>query len=124
MLNIKHGYIVGHCAFGIDTDMQNGLNNIYMQKTMVLCAIDPERLFIVKLYNVMPFLTPLLTQFVKIRTFIGNKLYKIVPSLMSNVQSLTAFWLIQQLEEVIKQRLTSGKMQPQRTKSRITMGMI
>jgi hypothetical protein len=55
LLNIKHGYIAGHCAFGIDMDMQNGLNNIYMQKTIALCAIDRERLFIVKLSNVMPF---------------------------------------------------------------------
>jgi hypothetical protein len=100
---------VGHCAFGIDTDMQNDLNNTYMQKSMACFAVDTDKLFMVKLSNVMPFLIPLLTRIVKARTFIINTLQKIVPSLTYKVKSLAIFWIIEQVEKVIKQRLASGK---------------
>jgi hypothetical protein len=76
---------------------------------MVCCAIDTDKLFIVKLSNVMPFFIPLLTRNVKACIFIINTLHKIVPSLTPNVKSMPAFWIIEQVEKVIKQRLESGK---------------
>ena len=63
--------------------MQNDLDNIYMKKSMACFAIDTEKLPIVKLSYVMPFLIPILTQIVKIRIFIIHTLYKTVPSLVS-----------------------------------------
>jgi hypothetical protein len=89
--------------------MQNDLNNTYMQKSMACFAVDTDKLFMVKLSNVMPFLIPLLTRIVKARTFIINTLQKIVPSLTYKVKSLAIFWIIEQVEKVIKQRLASGK---------------
>jgi len=89
--------------------MQNDLDNIYMQKSIACFAIDTDKLLIVKLSNVMPFLIPLLTQIVKARVFMINTLHKIVPSLMSNVDNMAVFWIIEQVKEVIKQRLASGQ---------------
>jgi hypothetical protein len=80
-----------------------------MQKSMACFAIDTEKLPIVKLSNLMPFLIPLLTRIVKAYIFIINTLYKIVPSLMPNIESMTAFWIIDQVEEVVTKRLESGK---------------
>jgi hypothetical protein len=89
--------------------MQNDVDNIYMQKSMACFALDAEKLTIVKLSNVMPFLIPLLTQILKGHVFIINTLHKIMPSLMSNLGTMAHSWIIEQVKEVIKQRLASGK---------------
>jgi hypothetical protein len=80
-----------------------------MKKCIACFSIDPEKLFVVKLSNVMPFLIPLLTQIVKICVLITNRLYKMMPSLVPDVASMAHYWIIEQVKEVIKQRLTSGK---------------
>jgi len=89
--------------------MQNDVDNIYMQKSMACFALDTEKLTIVKLSNVMPFLIPLLTQILKGHVLIINTLHKIMPSLMSNLGTMAHSWIIEQVKEVIKQRLASGK---------------
>lgn len=89
--------------------MQNDIDNEYMRKSMACFAVDTEKLPITKLSNLMPFLNPLLTQIVMARILIINKLHKMMPSFISNTDSIARFWIIEQLKDVIKQRLTSGK---------------
>ncbi|CAF3497399.1 unnamed protein product [Rotaria socialis] len=101
--------VIWHCAFGIDTDMQNDINNIYMQKSMACFATDAEKVFIVKLSNVMPFLIPLLTRVINIRISVVNQLRTLLPKLMHDVDDIPALWIIKQVENVVKERLTSGK---------------
>ncbi len=76
---------------------------------MACFALDTEKLPIVKLSNVMPFLIPLLTRIVKARVLIINTLHKMMPSLIPNSATMARFWIIEQVKEVIKQRLVSGK---------------
>jgi hypothetical protein len=33
----------GRCAFGIDTDMQNDINNPYLQKSAAIFELDIEK---------------------------------------------------------------------------------
>ncbi len=75
--------------------MQNDLDSIYMKKSMACIENDTEKLPIVKLCYVMPFLIPILTQIVKVRIFIIHIPHKIVPSLTSKVESLATFWVIE-----------------------------
>ena len=89
--------------------MQNDVGSIHMRKSIACFSFDPEKLLIVKLSNLMPFLIPLLSQWMKMRVLIYSILYKIMPSLVPDAATMARFWIIEQLKGVIKQRLTSGK---------------
>ncbi|CAF3115951.1 unnamed protein product [Rotaria sp. Silwood2] len=89
--------------------MQNDLDNTYMQKSIACFALDADKLLIVKLSNVMPFLVPLLTRLTSGCINLIDKLRGIMPSLMSNVGEIPALWIIKQVENVVKERLKSGK---------------
>lgn len=80
-----------------------------MQKSIACFSVDPEKLSIVKLSNLMPFLIPLLTKIAKVRVLIINTLHKMMPSRVPDAAIMARFWIIEQVKEVIKQRLTSGK---------------
>jgi hypothetical protein len=96
-----------HCIFGIDTDMQNDLENIYMTKSAA--CVEIEKLSIVKLSTVMPFLIPLLIKIVKARSFFVDTLRALMPSLTRSIEDLPNIWIIKQVENVVKERLISGK---------------
>ncbi|CAF0820592.1 unnamed protein product [Adineta ricciae] len=101
--------VICHCAFGINTDMQNDVSNIYMKQAMACFATDPEMFPIVKLSNVLPFLNPLLTRIMQSGICLINALSKYVPSLISPIETIPIFWFIGQVEVLIKQRLASGE---------------
>jgi hypothetical protein len=85
-LQEKRVLIAGHCAFGIDTDMQNYVDNIYMKKSLACFVRDPEKMFFVRLAKLMPFLTPILIKVAKTSVVIINFLCEWMPSLMRNIE--------------------------------------
>jgi hypothetical protein len=89
--------------------MQNDLENIYMKKSIALFEIDPTKLPIVKLSNVMPFLNPVLIIIGRSLMAMTAALRKLVPSLMRNLQGLPTTWIIEQVGQVVEERLRSGK---------------
>jgi hypothetical protein len=97
----------GHCAFGIDTDLQNDIDNMYMKKSLAVFTGDPEKSFIVRLSNLMPFLSPLLIKFMNISLKLKNIIHRTIPSLMKNVEDPPRLWIFKQIENVVKQRLSS-----------------
>ncbi|CAF1673885.1 unnamed protein product, partial [Adineta ricciae] len=99
--------VICRCAFGIDADMQNDLDNIYMKKSIACFDIDVEKLSIVKLSNVMPFLIPFLTQIFKFGLFVQRTTKKWSSNMLSENDGLPVTWLIERLEELLKQRLSS-----------------
>jgi hypothetical protein len=99
----------GHCIFGIDTDMQNDIENIYMKKSTACVNVVIEKLFIVKLSIIVPFLIPLLTGIIKVYFFVIGTLRALVPSLICKVEDLPNVWVMKQVENVVKERLKSGR---------------
>jgi hypothetical protein len=89
--------------------MQNDLENIYMKKSIALFEIDPTKLPIVELSNVMPFLNPILIIIGRSLMAITVALHKLIPSLMHKVQGLPTTWIIEQVGQVMEERLRSGK---------------
>lgn len=89
--------------------MQNDPDNVYMRKSMSCLLNNSDKLLIVKLSNVMPFLIPVLIRYVQFHAFIINRLHKMVPSLMSNLPSMASLWIIEHVKQIIKERLISGK---------------
>jgi hypothetical protein len=98
---------LGHCAFGIDTDLQNDIDNDYMKKSMAIFARDTEQFSIIRLSNLMPFLDPLLIKGLTSIIKFMNILRTSMPFLMSNVEEPPQLWIFKQIEHVIKQRLAS-----------------
>ena len=84
--------LIGHCAFGIKTDLQNDIDNVYMKRSLTLFSRDPEQMFIIRLSHLMPFLDPLIIQ------------------LFNITQESPHFWIFKQLEDIVKEKLrTSDK---------------
>ncbi|CAF4672883.1 unnamed protein product [Rotaria socialis] len=103
--------VLWNCVFGIDADMQNDIDNIYMKKSALSVSVQLDKFLVVKLSNVMPFLIPLLTLLIKARMFLVDKLRAMIPWLMRNVEDLPSVWIIKRVGNVVRNRLKSGKKQ-------------
>jgi hypothetical protein len=94
----------GRSGFGIESNMQNEIDNIYLKKSAQVLAINYEQLFIVQLSNLMPFLKPcLITCFLYQLKFIrkfGNR----IPLMNYFMEELAPFWIINRAEEVVNHR--------------------
>lgn len=101
-------FVLGHCAFGIDSDLQNDIDNIYFKKSMATFARDPEKMLMVRLSNLMSFLNPLLIKFMHTTIALIGFLRTSMPSLMGDVQDHPQVWFFKQIEQVVKERLSSG----------------
>ncbi|CAF4512437.1 unnamed protein product, partial [Rotaria sp. Silwood2] len=77
--------VICRCAFGIDTDMQNDTNNIYLKKLAEF------------LENFRP------------------TLVKLLPVLNDYVQEVSALWLINRVQEVVDLRIQSSSTSIKRT---------
>ncbi|UJR11334.1 hypothetical protein I4U23_015515 [Adineta vaga] len=99
--------VIWHCAFGIDTDLQNDIDNSYMKKSLALFSRDPEKMFLVRISNLMPFFVPLLIQFMKYSIKLINLFKMLIPSLMTNLEGPPQLWIIKQIDTLVQQRLHS-----------------
>mgnify|MGYP002378798975 CR=1 FL=1 len=102
--------LIGHCAFGIKTDLQNDIDNVYMKRSLTLFSRDPEQMFIIRLSHLMPFLDPLIIQLFNITLKTVNFLSTKLPFLLKTTQESPHFWIFKQLEDIVKEKLrTSDK---------------
>ena len=108
-IRIRYVPMLGHCAFGIDTDMQNDVENPYMKNSIALFQIDITRLPIVKLSNIFPWLNPFLVFMLRNAINLIDTLRRVMPSLMRRVQISPITWIMEQVREVVKKRVASGK---------------
>ncbi|CAF1467819.1 unnamed protein product, partial [Rotaria sordida] len=84
--------VICRCAFGIDTDVQNDINNPYLQKAIAVFQIDFDELLFIRLGNLLPFLArPLYGIFFAIG-FICNKLVKWIPFLSNYIEEYPHVW--------------------------------
>lgn len=98
-------FIKGRCAFGIDTDVQNNLNNPFLIKSSKFFEDNHEKILIVKLSYLMPWLIPFFTQLIRIQMTIFIGLRSIIPQFMNRFEELPGFWIINQVKDVINQRI-------------------
>ncbi len=78
-----------------------------MKNSLAVFARDPEKMLIVRISNLMPFLNPLLIKILDTSITIINFLRTSIPSIMSNIKDPPQLWIFKQIEHVIKQRLAS-----------------
>ena len=80
-----------------------------MKNSIALFDIDARKLPIVKLSETLPILSPILISIVRIQMTIVRTLRQLAPSLMRNVKVSPVNWIIEQIGQVVKERLAAGK---------------
>jgi hypothetical protein len=98
---------LGRCAFGIDTDMQNDINNPYLQKSAEFFKIDADDLLIFRLGNLLSFLARPLNYIVFSLKDVRAFLIKLIPSLGRYLREIPAVWIMNRLQEVLDVRTQS-----------------
>ncbi|CAF1123843.1 unnamed protein product [Adineta ricciae] len=105
--------VICHCAFGMDTDMQNDIDNAFLQKCKLAVHDNPERLPLTKLGNLMPFLIPVLLYIMMGQMLLGKLFRIILPKRFSpEIEGVPALWILNQVETIInarKQASDNGK---------------
>ncbi|CAF4079320.1 unnamed protein product [Rotaria sp. Silwood2] len=96
--------IIWRSGFGIKSDMQNDIDNIYLKKSAKVVDINFDKLFIVQLSNVMPFLKPFLITFFLCQLKIIRTLGKIFPFINYFMEELAPFWIINRAQEIVDYR--------------------
>lgn len=88
----------------MDTDVQTNSKNPFLVKASKFFDDNHEKLFIVKLSYLVPWLIPLLSQIVQIQIAIYMGLRSILPRFMNRFEELPGFWIMNQVQSVIKER--------------------
>jgi len=97
----------GRCAFGIDTDMQNDINNPYLQKSAEVFKIDVDQLPLFRLTNLMPFLSRPIHDIIFGMADVRQLLTKLIPPLSNYMKELPGIWLMNRVQDVIDLRTKS-----------------
>jgi hypothetical protein len=97
----------------MDTDMQNDIDNLFMRKCKLAVDDNPERLFLTKLGNLMPFSIPILLYVMVGQMLLGTLIRAVAPAwFLPQIEGLPALWILNQAETIInarKQANYSGK---------------
>ncbi|CAF1539394.1 unnamed protein product [Rotaria sp. Silwood1] len=100
--------VICRCAFGIDTDMQNDINNPYLQKSAALFKTDTDQLLLFRLANLIPFLARPLHDIVFGLGNVRSILVKLIPALNNYLEEIPALWLMNRVQEVVDLRIQSS----------------
>ena len=103
-------FSLGHCGFGIETDMQNDIDNTFLRKAKLITGSSPDDPLLSKFGNLFPFLIPLLKS-VMIAQAISFYLFrKIVPSwFLPQVEESPRFWINNRAQQIIDQKLSNDQ---------------
>jgi hypothetical protein len=98
-------FVSGRCAFGIDTDMQNDVNNIYLRKSAATFETDVDRLYIVKLASLLPCLECPIRYVYLGFLVIRRSLIRLMPNLSQYIEETPGSWLIDRVKDVVDHRV-------------------
>ncbi|CAF2404456.1 unnamed protein product [Rotaria sp. Silwood2] len=100
--------VICRCAFGIDTDMQNDINNPYLQKSAAILKIDVDELLFIRLSNLMPILARPLHDIFFGMAHIRNKLVELIPFMSNYLKESPDVWLLNRVQDVVDLRMKSS----------------
>ncbi|CAF1280749.1 unnamed protein product [Rotaria magnacalcarata] len=100
--------VICHCAFGIDTDMQNDVDNIYLKKSAETFAVDVDKLFIVKMTDLFPFVVNPFCKFYLGQVAIRRLLIRLFPVLSKYIEETPGSWLTNHVRDVVNLRTSSS----------------
>jgi hypothetical protein len=96
---------LGRCVYGIDTDMQNDIDNVFMRKCKLAVDDNPERLIWTKLGNLMPFLIPVLLKIMFGQMLLVALIRTVAPVwFLPQIEGIPALWILNQVKTIINTR--------------------
>ncbi|CAF0932919.1 unnamed protein product [Didymodactylos carnosus] len=101
--------VICRCGFGVDTDMQNNEDNIYLKKCGQVFASDVRKLPLMKLGTLIPSLGVIFGNLLLLQNIVARNLSKIFPSSILNFQETPGFWLRHRVQDIIQMRSDSAK---------------
>ncbi|CAF1547533.1 unnamed protein product [Didymodactylos carnosus] len=101
--------VICRCAFGVDTDMQNNPDNIYLQKCAQILATNSRQRALVKLDALFPVFGSLFGDILLFQNNVRRKLNHLFPSSTSKFGELPGLWLMNQVHKVIEMRSDEAK---------------
>ncbi|CAF1309588.1 unnamed protein product [Rotaria sordida] len=96
--------VICHSVFGVNTDIQNDIDNEYFKKAEETVAYDFDKNPLVRLSQLMPWLIPLLT-YVMTRQIL---LQRFANKFIRSIEEIPRFWLIERLKYLIDVRTSSS----------------
>ena len=101
---------LGRCGFGIETDMQNDLDNIFLHKAKSVIDINPENLPLIRFGNIFRFLIPFIMFFMIVRALSCYLFRKIAPAwFLPQIEEAAPFWIIHRTQQIIDQKLSNDQ---------------
>ncbi|UJR16591.1 hypothetical protein I4U23_003491 [Adineta vaga] len=100
--------IICRCAFGLDTNLQEDVNNEYIQKGELLFADNTEKHWKVRISKLFPWLTPLLKYIALTEIILQILAHKFVKSVKENPR----FWFLTHVTDIIKTRIDLHETNP------------
>ncbi len=96
---------LGRCVYGMDTDMQNDIDNVFMRKCKLAVDDNPERLFWTKLGNLMPWLIPILLKIMVGQMLLVTLVRTVAPVwFLPQMEGVPALWILNQVRTIIDAR--------------------
>lgn len=96
--------IPGRCAFGIDTDMQNDINNPYLKKAAEVFENSVDEMFLFRVANLLPFMARPMHDVLFNLAGIRTALTKLSTRLSDLVPENPAAWMLRRVQNVIDVR--------------------
>ena len=90
--------------------MQNDVNNAYLRKSAEVLQIDVEKLKIVQLSNLLPYLTPALIYIFHVHLVLIRFLSNLFPFVATCFEELAPFWIVKRVQEVVDLRTASDSV--------------
>ena len=90
--------------------MQNDVNNAYLRKSAQVLEIDVEKLRIVQLSNLLPYLTPSLIYIFHVHLLLIRFLSNLFPLVATCFEELAPFWIVKRVQEVVDLRIASDSV--------------
>jgi cytochrome P450 family 3 subfamily A len=107
-------YFLGRCAFGIETDIQNDIDNMFLRKAQPTIDLTPKKLTLVKFGHLFPFFIPFVMCLIVCRVILSYLFQKIAPAwLLPQIEELPPFWILNRVHQIINQRtLNENQLHP------------
>ncbi|CAF3792025.1 unnamed protein product [Rotaria sp. Silwood1] len=96
--------VMCHCVFGVDTDIQNDIDNEYFKKAEETVAYNFDKNAMVRLSQLMPSFIPLLGYIMTGQIL----LERIANKFIRNIEEMPRFWLMKRLKYLIDVRTSSS----------------
>ncbi|CAF1113754.1 unnamed protein product [Didymodactylos carnosus] len=101
--------VICRCAFGIDTDMQNDPDNIYLKKAYKVFATDTRKRPVAKLSVLIPSLNSLFIKLFLLQNNLKHFINQVFPSSIKYIEEFPTLWLGNRIHEVIEMRSKGAK---------------